>query len=167
MKIRWFFYLVLFKYEMKGERKMKIEINVNKDEENERIVIYAKELTKDLQQLIRQIEKMIVQTKLYGKKDDELYPLDLDNIIRFYSEDRHIYAEDEKNKYKVDKRFYELEEMLPGHFMRISQSEIINIHCIKKLKQEFNGFIKISFTNGVSTYSSRRYVKKIKEALNI
>ena len=146
---------------------MELEIKVNKDVESERIVIYAKQMSDELQQLIKQIEKILDETKLYGIKDDEIYPLNIEKMVRFYTENKQIYAEDSSNKYKVDKRLYELEALLPVNFLRISQSEIINIRYIKKLKQELNGFIKISFSNGVTTYSSRRYVKKIKEALQI
>lgn len=152
---------------MKGEGGMELEIKVNKDVESERIVIYAKQMSDELQQLIKQIEKILDETKLYGIKDDEIYPLNIEKMVRFYTENKQIYAEDSSNKYKVDKRLYELEALLPVNFLRISQSEIINIRYIKKLKQELNGFIKISFSNGVTTYSSRRYVKKIKEALQI
>lgn len=146
---------------------MKLEINVNKDENQERIVIYAKEVTEKLQALINEIEKSIDETKLYGRIDDEIYPLNLSKMVRFYTENKQIYAEDEAKNYRIDKRLYELEEVLPKNFIRISQSEIINIDYIKKLRQELSGFIKISFVNGVSTYSSRRYVKIIKEALQL
>lgn len=146
---------------------MKLEININKDEEDERIVIYANQVTKQLQDIIQHIEKMLYETKLYGKREDEIYPLDLEQIIRFYSENKVIQVETLSGHYQIDKRLYELEAILPNNFIRISQSEIINIHYIKKLKQELNGFIQISFKNGETTYSSRRYVKIIKEALQL
>jgi|SRR5690625_2541358 len=146
---------------------MKLEINVNKDERNERIVIYAQEITADLQQMIEHIERIIHETKLYGKRDGAIYPLQHEKIVRFYTENKQLIAEDLKQTYVIDKRLYELEQLLPRQFIRISQSEIINIRYIKKLKQEINGFIKIYFTHGVTTYSSRRYVKMIKEALQL
>lgn len=146
---------------------MRLEINVNKDEHDERIVIYATEITEELQKLINEIETSIQDTKLYGRKDDEIYPLHMERMIRFYTENKQVFAEDEQNYYRIDKRLYQLENMLPNQFIRISQSEIINIHYIKKLKQELSGFIKISLINGVSIYSSRRYVKIIKEALGL
>lgn len=146
---------------------MKLEININKDEINERIIIHAKEVTEKLQQLIDEIEKTLYETKLYGKKDDEIYPLELTKIIRFYSENKQIYAENDLGNFRIDKRLYELETILPKEFIRISQSEMINIHYIQKLRQELNGFIKISFLNGTETFSSRRYVKIIKEALQL
>src|SRR5690625_140826 len=146
---------------------MKLEVKINQDESDERIVIYAKEISTEIQEMIQQIEKILQQTKLYGKINSDIYPLDPNQIIRFYSENKQIIAEDEKRQYIVDKRLYELESILPTHFIRISQSEIINIKFIKKLKQELNGFIKISFKHGVTTYSSRRYVKIIKGALQL
>ena len=146
---------------------MRLEINVNKDEHDERIVIYATEITEELQKLINEIETSIQDTKLYGRKDDEIYPLHMERMIRFYTENKQVFAEDEQNYYRIDKRLYQLENMLPNQFIRISQSEIINIHYIKKLKQELSGFIKISLINGVSIYSSRRYVKIIKGALGL
>ena len=146
---------------------MKLEIKVNKDEANERIVIYANEVTDKLQQLINEVEKIIHETKLYGRKNDDIYPLEIEKIVRFYSEDKQIYAENNDDQFRIDKRLYELEKILPKNFIRISQSEIINIHYIKKLRQELSGFIKINFKNGTSTYSSRRYVKIIKEALQL
>lgn len=166
-KIKWFFILVVVKYVVKGEGGMKLEINVNKDEENERIVIYTKQISHEIQHMVEQIEKLLGNEKLFGFKDEEIYPLDIEKIVRFYTENKSIFAECMEEKYKVEKRLYELEEMLPGNFLRISQSEIINIRYIKKLKLEFNGFIKIHFKNDVTTYSSRRYVKKIKEALQL
>src|SRR5699024_3471933 len=121
----------------------------------------------DLQHIINIIDKTLNKTILYGQLNDELYPLNDETIVRFYTENKAVYAEDNKQKFKVNKRIYELEKMLTKQFDRISKSEIINIKFIKKLKQEMNGFIKISFKNDEVTYSSRRYLKSIKEALQL
>jgi len=146
---------------------MKVELIINKSEENERIVIYASEITKDLQNIINYIDETLNKTIIYGQRNEELYPLNNDEVVRFYTENKAVFAEDLDRKYKITKRLYELEKILPKHFVRISQSEIINLHFIKKLKQELNGLIKISFKNGEVTYSSRRYLKLIKEALQL
>jgi len=146
---------------------MKVELIINKSEENERIVIYASEITKDLQNIINYIDETLNKTIIYGQRNEELYPLNNDKVVRFYTENKAVFAEDLDRKYKITKRLYELEKILPKHFVRISQSEIINLHFIKKLKQELNGLIKISFKNGEVTYSSRRYLKLIKEALQL
>src|SRR5690625_1304403 len=146
---------------------MEVELIISKSEKKERIVIHAKEITDELQSIINFIDETLDKTILYGQLNDELYPLKDETIVRFYTENKAVYAEDNQRKFKVNKRLYELENILPGQFVRISQSEIININFIKKLKQEMNGLIKISFKNKEVTYSSRRYLKSIKEALQL
>ena len=52
-------------------------------------------------------------------------------------------------------------------FLRISNSEIINFDKVKKINTKLLGTICINFKSGYQTYASRRYIKKIKEFLNI
>jgi|SRR5690625_3727725 len=145
---------------------MEVELVINQSTKP-RIIIQAPEMTEDIQEIINFIDETLHKTIIYGQKNDELYPLDEETIVRFYTENKAVYAEDSQRKYRVNKRLYELEKILPGQFVRISQSEIININFIKKLKQEINGLIRISFKNEEVTYSSRRYLKSIKEALQL
>ncbi|UXR51180.1 LytTR family transcriptional regulator [Staphylococcus simulans] len=65
----------------------------------------------------------------------------------------------------MQQRFYQLEQSLPKDFIRISQSEIINMHNIKHLSLSKNGMIHIEMKHGEATYSSRRYLKQLKARL--
>ncbi|WP_316960159.1 LytTR family DNA-binding domain-containing protein [Staphylococcus simulans] len=65
----------------------------------------------------------------------------------------------------IQQRFYQLEQSLPKDFIRISQSEIINMHNIKHLSLSKNGMIHIEMKHGEATYSSRRYLKQLKARL--
>lgn len=56
---------------------------------------------------------------------------------------------------------------LPTSFIRISKSEIVNIEMIEKLLLEPNGLIRMYLKNEDYTYSSRRYLKSIKERLSL
>ena len=59
-----------------------------------------------------------------------------------------------------------MEERLDsGMFVRISNSEIVNIEQIEKLDMSHAGTIKMYLKNQDETYVSRRYVSKIKEVL--
>ena len=49
----------------------------------------------------------------------------------------------------------------------ISKSEIINVDYINYLQLNRNGTIEIKFKNNDFTYSSRRYLKIMKEALKL
>ena len=84
-----------------------------------------------------------------------------------YSENGKVYAKTSKNSYLLKFRLYQLEEMLDKNFIRISNSEIINIKKVKNLDFAMIGTIKINFINGTYTYASRRFIKKIKDYLKI
>lgn len=146
---------------------MKVNVHIQPNKDDERIDIYTSEMTKELNEIIQFIERSVQPGILYGKKDDAIFPLQKNDIVRFYTENKTVYGEIGQERFRIDKRIYELEAMLPDEFIRISQSEIIHLTYLKKLKLEFNGLIQIVLKNGVTTYSSRRYVKKIKEALQL
>ncbi|HBI8398173.1 TPA: LytTR family transcriptional regulator DNA-binding domain-containing protein, partial [Staphylococcus aureus] len=55
----------------------------------------------------------------------------------------------------------------PQHFIRISKSEIVNKYYIEKLLLEPNGLIRMYLKDAHYTYSSRRFLKSIKERLSI
>ena len=52
-------------------------------------------------------------------------------------------------------------------FVRISHSEIVNLRKITALDLSLTGTIRITLAGGTVCYASRRYVKKIKEALGL
>ena len=52
-------------------------------------------------------------------------------------------------------------------FVRISNSEIINLKKVTALDLTLAGTIKMTLQGGTVCWVSRRYVKKIKEALEL
>ena len=60
-------------------------------------------------------------------------------------------------------RLYELEERLDNRFVRISNSEIVNLKKVKSLDLSFVGTICMELSNGEVSYVSRRYVSKMKK----
>ena len=52
-------------------------------------------------------------------------------------------------------------------FLRISNSEIVNSAAILRLDISLTGTIGVELRGGIRTYASRRYVKKIKEFLEL
>lgn len=65
-------------------------------------------------------------------------------------------------------RLYELEACLnEKEFVRISNSEIINLKKVKNFDISLGGVIRVKFIDGTTTYVSRRYVAKIKNVLGI
>ena len=87
-------------------------------------------------------------------------------VISFYAEGQRVMAMDDKKKYVISKKLYELEkEYEPLCFVRISKSEIVNYKKIRSLDVSLTGTIKVIMKNGYETYTSRRNVSKLKELL--
>ena len=65
-------------------------------------------------------------------------------------------------------RLYEVEQRLERvSFVRISNSDIINLKKVKRFDLSFAGTICVTLLNGTVTYVSRRFVTKIKKILGI
>ena len=74
----------------------------------------------------------------------------------------------DKGEYTVRLRLYELEERLnPHQFVRISNSEIINLKRVNNFDLSFTGTIRVKLSNETVTYVSRRYISKLKKILGI
>lgn len=59
------------------------------------------------------------------------------------------------------------ERLNSNYFIRISNSEIINLKKVKNFDLSFTGTICVELMNGTTTYVSRRYVSKMKTILGI
>ena len=68
----------------------------------------------------------------------------------------------------TDGDLYEAEERFRGSsFVRISNSEMINLKTVRSFDLSLAGTICVSLKNGETAYVSRRYVSRIKEALGM
>ncbi len=146
---------------------MKVEIQINSDYGETKVVIFAKELTEEVQNIQ---EKLMVWTPqvLSGFYGDRLEVIDLEDIVRIYAQDGRILLETEEKEYQLRLKLYELEERLDkGKFVRISRSEIINLKKAIDFDLSYVGTISVKLTNGVNSFVSRRYLKKVKQVLGI
>lgn len=146
---------------------MKLEIKINEQCEETKIIVETKTIEDEVIELIKNLQNKQSQT-INGFKGEEMYILNQDEIETIYTEDGKIVAKENNNKYLVKKRLYELEEILnPKKFVRISNSEIVNMKKVSRISFKITGTIILYFTNGNKTFVSRRYIKKIKEFLGI
>ncbi len=146
---------------------VKIELRLDEAEREPRVVIHAAARTAEVEELLSRLEE-VPGGPLWGFREGGAVPLEPADVLRFYGEDKAIAAQTSDGVYTVRRRLYELEELLPSHqFVRVSHSEIINLKRITALDLGLTGTIRITLDGGVVTYASRRYVKKIKEALGL
>lgn len=144
-----------------------IEIKINSNCKNPKITIETAEITSEINNLIKKLSESNLQI-ICGFLDDKVGILNEEDIIYIYCSDSKVFASTIKNDYKLKLRLYELENQLnKSNFIRISNSEIINLKMVKSLDLSFTGTIYVKFINNKSTYVSRRYVKRFKEILGI
>ena len=146
---------------------MKVEFDVDKKYQDTKIIICTNKITKEVQELVEKLDTTSI-TKIYGYKNDKIFILEENNIETIYSENKKVFIRYENGDvFESKKRIYELENNLPNKFVRISNSEIVNFDKVQNLDFKIVGTIILNFYTKRHTYVSRRYVKKIREYLEI
>lgn len=104
--------------------------------------------------------------KIVFYKDDTDFFFPVDNILFFETTAGDIAAHTKDDVFYVKQKLYELEEMLPRKFLRISKSTIINTGCVYSVSKNITGASKVCFfdSNKVE-YVSRNYYKVLRERL--
>ena len=150
--------------------KSMIDLKVIIDEkyEDPLITIYTKTKDDRIENIITAIENSAESgySPITAYEDDKIVLLSQRDIIRVYTSGRKIAVRTDTNTYYVNKSLSELEQLLNSkRFIRISQSEIINIYKVKGFEFSTVGTVGIEFDNGEKTWSSRSRVKSIKDML--
>ena len=88
-------------------------------------------------------------------------------ILFFETENKQIWAHTSDEMYETDYKLYELEEFLPGSFMRVSKSTIVNLNHIYSITKNITASSVIEFNNcHKRVYVSRNYYKALIERLD-
>ena len=146
---------------------MKVRLDIDQQYAEEQIIIEAPTLSSKVQKVQDFVQLLEQKETLKGKFQDQVFLIEIQKIQRIYIENRKVIAETGNRTYALDIRLYQAVEILPASFIQISQSEIVNIDAISHLKLTSNGLIEIYLKNDSFTYSSRRYLKAIKEKLEL
>ncbi|NQN73363.1 LytTR family transcriptional regulator [Streptococcus suis] len=147
---------------------MKVKLVISPEIVEDLVTIEAQAISEQVTHLVSYIQNLDKQrSSLTVKKGEQVYLLEHDEIVRLYLEDKVLQVETVETTYTSNLRLYQVKEDLPANFLQISQSEIIHIKQLDHLKLTANGLIKLVMKNGSVTYSSRRYLKVIKERLGL
>ena len=144
---------------------MKVEVRIAPGCGETEVTITAPALTDEVKALAARLEG---GAALIGWDGDTAVPLSEADILRCYGEEKGVKVQTIGAVYDLRERLYELEARLDRHtFVRISHSEIVNLRKVTALDLSLTGTIRIALTGGTVCYVSRRYVKKIKETLDL
>ena len=146
---------------------MQVEIKIDSTCKEPKIIIYTDKVTDEINNLVSKMTEHSPKV-LSGFRGDTLEILEQSDIVRLYAAAGKVYATTDNGEYTLRLRLYELEERLSkDRFVRISNSEIINLRKVKNFDLSFTGTICVTLSDGATTYVSRRSVKRIKQVLGI
>lgn len=145
---------------------MRIKIEIA--EENEEIVIRCRERDARILEIERAIENVLKgsgEMILYLSSTE--YYIAKSDILFFESEGDKIYARTANKSYSTDYKLFELEDIMPSYFVRISKSTIANVKAISSMRREVTGNGEVTFKNcDRKAYFSRGYYKKLRDKIN-
>lgn len=146
---------------------MQVEVKIDSSYTEPKIVVLTASMTDEISDIVKKISNDAPQI-ISGTRNDKVEVIEPHTLIRIYAASGKVFAVTEKGEYALRLRLYELEERLDGsRFVRISNSEIINLQKVNNFDLSFTGTICVKLSNGGTTYVSRRYVSKIKKILGI
>lgn len=146
---------------------MKIKVEIDPNLEEEEITIRCREFSDE----IAQVQKAITQTTTKKQrfefcKGEKEFFFSMDDILFFETEENGICAHTVNDVFKVKYRLYELENMLPRWFVRVSKSTILNINLIFSMDWNITSSSIVTFQHThKQVYVSRRYYKNLKNCL--
>ena len=146
---------------------MRVDLKLDSVYSEPLAVIYTAEITDEVTEAVKRL-KETGSDIITGFTDERAEILSPDDIYRVYSENQKVLAVTEKGTFRLRMRLYQAEEKLSGRkFVRISNSEIINLNKTANFDLSFVGTIQVKLKNGDTTFVSRRYVSEIKKILGI
>lgn len=146
---------------------MQIEVKIDDSCMEPRVVILTAAMTEEVSHLVQKLSEQNPRI-ISGSKNGRIEILEQNDLFRIYTGSGRVFAVTDNGEYTLRLRLYEAEERLnPSQFVRISNSEIINLKKVKNFDFSFTGTICVELTNGATAYVSRRYVPKIKKILGM
>lgn len=145
---------------------MKIRIEISEDDPEE-IIIRCRERTERIK-LVESVVENILRggSELVLSIGSREYYVPQSEILFFETDNGKICAHTKDRMYQTGYKLFELEEILPTYFVRISKSVIANTRLISSLCRELTGNGEITFKGcGKVTYFSRGYYKVLKDKI--
>lgn len=144
---------------------MQVEVKIDDSCSEPKVIILTASITEEVKNLVQKLSENNPRI-ISGSKNGRIEILEQNDLVKIYAVSGRVFAETDNGDYILRLRLYELEERLnPSQFVRISNSEIINLKKVKNFDLSFTGTICVELMNGTTTYVSRRYVQKIKKIL--
>lgn len=160
--------MIYVKINIRGNRmNIKIKTNISNEFKEPSIIINAPELSNEIQNVIKYVSNIsTIPNQIVANKNNEIYFIDLEKVICFFSQDKYNYVRTEKDTYQIKYKLYELEYSLKSKdFIRISNSCIININQVLCFDTSIIGTILVKLKDNTQERVSKRKVEQLMKFL--
>lgn len=142
---------------------MKIKIEIDEEAQEDEVIIRCRGLTGEIAAIQKAVSEVAnAAQKFTVYKGNTEYYLTLDEILFFETDGSGVCAHTRTDMYQTKYKLYELEDLLPGCFMRVSKSTILNIHHIYSINRNLTASSVVAFTGShKQVYVSRYYYKPL------
>lgn len=137
--------------------KIEIEENLTEDE----VVIRCRSLNESIIAIQKNIAEAVRgKQQIMAMKGDKEYWLFLTEILFLETTENQVAVHSADQIFYTRLKLYELEELLPSVFMRVSKSAIVNTEKVRSIKKNITGASEVEFENcHKMAYVSRSYLK--------
>jgi DNA-binding LytR/AlgR family response regulator len=129
------------------------------------VTVRAKEKNTDVETLLSELQT-IAQRPTDLRSFLNKYGININDVVLLMRDGRYVTAKTTTAEHVIKDALIRVEEQLdPTWFVRISQSEIINLRYVKSWNFVGGGTVKIDMQNNSVCYASRRYTARIRDIL--
>lgn len=147
---------------------MKITIEVDPELTQKEVIIRSPEIdneTAGIQKLLTEYSLRKNRMVFYKQEKEFYFPVS--KILFFETSENGIDAHTASDVFQVKYKLYELEELVPAYFLRISKSTIVNTKEVYSITRNITASSIVEFQNTYKkVYVSRNYYKALKEMIS-
>lgn len=142
---------------------MKIRIEIDEGIAEDEVIIRCSGLTEEVTAVQKAVSDVVnASWRIPFYKGNTEYYLALDEILFFETDESGISAHTKNEMYQTKYKLYELEDILPGVFMRVSKSTILNTRHIYSISRNLTASSVVAFEGThKQVYVSRYYYKPL------
>lgn len=146
---------------------MKIRIEIDETVQEDEVIVKCRELNDNVRRIQQAVSEISDRNEIEFFKDGAEYFLPVESVLFFETAGNLIDAHTADDVFQVKAKLYELENILPGYFVRVSKSTILNIRHIYSIEKNITSSSLVRFSKThKQVYVSRNYYKFLKQRLS-
>jgi DNA-binding LytR/AlgR family response regulator len=147
---------------------MRIRIDIDENAGEPEVIIKCRAVDEEVARVQTAVVRAASEgSRLHAAKAGEEYYIALEDVLFFESEGGRTWAHTADDAFEVKMRLYELENVLPHSFIRVSKSAIAGVTHIYSIARNLTGPSIVSFRASHKKLSaSRQYFKVLQDKLN-